>query len=222
MKGTSGLQIIIKLTTAISAAASLIASFMLYQVPRTQTQGKALFAVSVIAALLLVLEYVFFGSTTKKYIAKTAAMINKTEKEFLPDSPKFTIQRLDFSEELRGENTRKTFYIDDPSDNEDQLVILSFGKERVVVNMALLEGNKISISKRPMPLKLDSLYAETETEYKDFRYTPNLKRPICIIDPETTEEIKPILYFDEKTNEVKGKCKLKPYKSYFAFEIREK
>ena len=27
--------------------------------------------------------------------------------------------------------------------------------------------------------------------------------------------------FDEKTNEVKGKCKLKPYKSYFAFEIRE-
>ena len=68
----------------------------------------------------------------------------------------------------------------------------------------------------------NSLYAETETEYKDFRYTPNLKRPICIIDPETTEEIKPILYFDEKTNEVKGKCKLKPYKSYFAFEIREK
>lgn len=87
MKGTSGLQIIIKLTTAISAVASLIASFMLYQVPRTQTQGKALFAVSVIAALLLVLEYVFFGSTTKKYIAKTAAMINKTEKESLLNFP---------------------------------------------------------------------------------------------------------------------------------------
>ena len=25
----------------------------------------------------------------------------------------------------------------------------------------------------------------------------------------------------EETNEVKGKCKLKPYKKYFAFEIRE-
>ena len=25
----------------------------------------------------------------------------------------------------------------------------------------------------------------------------------------------------KETNEVKGKCKLKPYKSYFAFEIRE-
>jgi len=53
------------------------------------------------------------------------------------------------------------------------------------------------------------------------QYTPNLKRPITIIDPETTEEIKPILYFDEKTNEVKGKCKLKPHKTYFTFEIRD-
>ena len=87
MKGTSGLQIIIKLTTAISAAASLIASFMLYQVPRTQTQGNALLPDSAIPALLLVLEYVFFGSTTKKYIAKTAAMINKTEKESLLNFP---------------------------------------------------------------------------------------------------------------------------------------
>ena len=48
-----------------------------------------------------------------------------------------------------------------------------------------------------------------------------MKRPITIIDPETTEEIKPVLYYDKETNEVKGKCKLKPYKSYFAFEIRE-
>jgi len=29
------------------------------------------------------------------------------------------------------------------------------------------------------------------------------------------------LYFDEKTKEVKGKCKLKPFKNYFSFEIRE-
>ena len=47
------------------------------------------------------------------------------------------------------------------------------------------------------------------------------KRPISIIDPETTEEVKPVLYYDEKTKEVKGKCKLKPNKPYFVFEIRE-
>ena len=58
--------------------------------------------------------------------------------------------------------------------------------------------------------------------YKEFTYTPNLKRPISIIDPETTEEIKPVVFIDKSTNEVKGKCKLEPYKSYFAFEIRDK
>ena len=163
-----------------------------------------------------------FSITDPQGVNTVIYQINKTEKEFLKESPKYTIERLDFTEEIRGDMRRKTFYIDNPSEDEDQLVILSFGKDRVVVNMALLNNDKVSISKKPMQLKFDNLYSENEKEYKDFKYTPNLKRPICIIDPETTEEIKPTLYFDEKTNEVKGKCKLKPYKSYFAFEIRDK
>ena len=72
-----------------------------------------------------------------------------------------------------------------------------------------------------MPFRYNKLYSEEPTELKEVQYTPNLKRAITIIDPDTAEEVKPTLYFDEKTNEVKGKCKLKPYKSYFAFEIRE-
>ena len=72
-----------------------------------------------------------------------------------------------------------------------------------------------------MPVKFNTLYSEKAEVYKEFKYTPNLKRPITIIDPETTEEVKPVVYMDEETNEVKGKCKLKPYKSYFSFEIRD-
>jgi len=163
-----------------------------------------------------------FSVTDPKGVNTVIYQINKTEKEFLKDSPKYTVERLDFMEELRGEMKRKTFYVDFPSPDKDNLVILSFGKDRVVVNSAVLEDDKISISKKPTPLKFESLYSDKEQEIKDFKYTPNLKRPICIIDPETTEEVKPTLYFDEKTNEVRGKCKLKPYKSYFAFEIRDK
>ena len=163
-----------------------------------------------------------FSVTDPKGVKTVIYQVNKTSKEFLEDSPKYTIERLDFTEELRGDMTRKTFYVDFPSKDKDHLVILSFGQDRVVVNTAVLEGDKVSISKKPMPLKFNSIYSEQATELKDFKYTPNLKRPICIIDPETTEEVKPILYFDEKTNEVRGKCKLKPYKSYFAFEIRDK
>lgn len=164
-----------------------------------------------------------FSITDPQNVSTVIYRVDKTEKEFLDKSPKYTLERLDYTEELVGENKKKTFYVNNrPAEEGNHLVILSFGKEKVVVNMGMLDEEKIKISKRPMPIKFKTLYSEEELEYKDVEYTPNLKRPISIIDPETTEEIKPTLYFDEKTNEVKGKCKLKPYKSYFAFEIREK
>lgn len=147
--------------------------------------------------------------------------VTETEKEFREEGPRFTIERLDHTEEIRGENTKKTFFVDTPLPEGNSLVILSFGQDKVVVNTGILLDDKVKITKKPLPVKFDTLYSEKEYEYKEFLYTPNLKRPISIIDPETTEEVQPTLYFDEKTNEVKGKCKLKPYKSYFAFEIRE-
>lgn len=163
-----------------------------------------------------------FSITDPQNVNTVIYQINRTEKEFLENSPKYTVQRLDYTEEIRGELKQKTFFVDNPSDDYDQLVILSFGKEKVVINMALLEGSKITISKKPMPLKFDTIYSEGESVYKEFKYTPNLERPISIIDPETTEEIKPIVYLDEETNEIKGKCKIKANKPYFAFEIRDK
>ena len=161
-----------------------------------------------------------FSITDPQGVDTVIYRVNKTPRELLQEYPKFTVQRLEYAEELNGNLKKKTFFVDEP-ENEEELVILSFGQDKVVINMGLLEDNKVKIAKRPIPIKFDTLYSEQEQEYKEFRYTPDLKRPISIIDPETTEEIKPILYFDEETNEVKGKCKLKPYKSYFAFEIRE-
>jgi len=162
-----------------------------------------------------------FSITDPKDVKTVIYQIVETKKEYLNNSPKFTVERLDYLEELRGDKKRKTFFVDNPSEEGDELVFLSFGKDRVVVNMGLLEGDKLKISKKPVPLKFNTIYTEQEQDYKEFKYTPNLKRPISIIDPETAEEIKPVLYYDKETNEVKGKCKLKPYKSYFAFEVRD-
>lgn len=162
-----------------------------------------------------------FSITDPKNVNTVIYQINRTEKEFEQNSPKFTIERLKSRQELVGENTRKTFYVDEPKENGNKLVILSFAPDKVVVNSGILEKDEVKISKKPVPMKFNTLYSEEEMEYKDVKYTPNLKRPITIIDPETTEEIRPILYFDKNTNEVKGKCKLKPYKSYFSFEINE-
>ena len=162
-----------------------------------------------------------FSITDPQGVNTVIYRVIETDKALLKEFPKYTVERLQYSEELRGELKKKTFFVDEPA-NEEDLVILSFGQDRVVVNMGILEESKVKISKKPMQIKFDTLYSEEETEFKEFKYTPNLKRPISIIDPETTEEVKPILYFDKDTNEVKGKCKLKPYKSYFAFEIRDK
>lgn len=162
-----------------------------------------------------------FSITDPKGVNTVIYQVVKTPKKLLNEYPKYTVDRLDYTEEIRGDMKKKTFFVDFPTE-EDELVILSFAKERVVVNTAVMIDDKISISKSPVPLKFDSIYTEDEKELKDFRYTPDLKRPICVIDPETTEEVKPMLYFDENSNEVRGKCKLKPNKSYFAFEIRDK
>ena len=162
-----------------------------------------------------------FSITDPKGVSTVIYQINKTEKEFLNEYPKYTVERLEFTEEIRGENRRKTFYVDEPQPKGNALVILSFGNERVVINSGMLIDDEVIISKQPSLFKFNTLYSEEEQEFKEFNYTPNMKRDICVIDPETTEELKPRLYFDEKENKVKGRCKLKPYKSYFAFEIGE-
>lgn len=124
-----------------------------------------------------------FSITDPQNVSTVIYQINKTEKEFEIDSPKFTLERLKCREELVGENKRKTFFVDAPKEICKQLVILSFGKDRVVVNMGILDKDEVRISKKPVPVKFNTLYSEQETEYKDVRYTPNLKRPITIIDP---------------------------------------
>ena len=162
----------------------------------------------------------YFCITDPKDVNTVIYQVNKTEKEFLDRSPKFTVERLDFSVQIVGDRKKKTFYVDNPAPEGNPLVFLSFGKDKVVVNTGFLDYDEVKISKKPMPMKLSTIYNERETVYKEFEYTPNMKRNISIIDPETTEEIKPVLYFDEEANEVKGKCKLRADKKYFAFEIK--
>lgn len=163
-----------------------------------------------------------FSITEQKNINTVIYQVNKTsEREILEDAPKFTMERLEFTEDLKDGVKRKTFFVDELKKEGNQFIILSFAKNRVVVNIGVLQNDRVKISKQPMPVKFTMLYSENETVSKEFKYTPNLKRPICIIDPVTAEEVKPILYFDKETNEPMGKIILQPQRTYFAFEIRE-
>ena len=164
-----------------------------------------------------------FSITDPKDVNTVIYEVIETDKKELEneDVPKFTVERLIRSSEIRGENFKRTYYIEKPKPQGNSLVFLSFGKGKVVVNTGMMINEEVKITKKPMPIKFDAIKTEESPIYKEFSYTPNLKRPITIIDTETVEEVKPVLYFDQETNEVKGKCKMKPNKSYFAFEIRE-
>lgn len=162
-----------------------------------------------------------FSITDKKDVNTVIYQVNKTMKEdVLNGAPKYYVQRLEYAEELREDATRKTFFVDEPKEEGNHLIILSFANNKVVVNMGILQDDKLKISKKPMPVKFDTIYSEDDEIYKEFKFTPNLGRPISIIDPVTAEEVKPIVFLDKETNEFKGRITLQPQKPYFAFEIR--
>ena len=146
--------------------------------------------------------------------------INETEKSLQKEYPKHTVERLVSSEEIVGNGVKKTFFIDFPEKLGEDLVILSFINNKVVVNRGLLKGDEVRVSRNPIPVQFDSIYSDKPTEVMNFKYTPDLKRPIMIIDPITTKEVEPTIYYDSVTNEYKGRCKLEPNKVYFTFEIK--
>ena len=161
-----------------------------------------------------------FSITDPQGVNTVIYRINRTPKDLAKEYPKYTVERLVCSEEINGNMKKKTFYVDYPEPEGEDLVILSFGQDKVVVNMGILKENRLRISKRPIPVSFDTVYSETPVEMKDFSYTPNLQRAFTIIDPETTEEIKPKVYRESVTKKPKGKWRLQPYKSYFTFEIK--
>ena len=74
-----------------------------------------------------------FSITDPKGVNTVIYQIYKTKKEFLKDYPKYTVERLESSEEIRGESRRKTFYVEDPQPQGNQLAILSFAGDKVII-----------------------------------------------------------------------------------------
>ena len=163
-----------------------------------------------------------FSITDPKNTNTVIYEIVKNDKAGSKNQPKYTMERLDSIDELRNESTKRTYFVDLPKKSGNQLLFLTFGNETVTVNQGVLKGDEIKFVRKPVPMEFDTIYKEAGNEYyKEYNYTPNMKRQISIVDPDTGEEVKPILFYDSKTNEVKGKCKLQPNKTYLAFQLRQ-
>ena len=54
-------------------------------------------------------------------VSTVVYQINETLKEEdLKNSPKYTVTRLDYTEEIYGDKKKKTFYVDEPSEDKDE------------------------------------------------------------------------------------------------------
>lgn len=142
------------------------------------------------------------------------------ENDYVEDEPVYTLQMLENVEENVEGKKKKTFFVENSSD-ETTVLMLTMGKNKVVINSAVVKDNEISVINKPNIVKYEPILNNSqEIEYKDFKYTNNLKRPISIIDVETGEEVKPVLYIDQESGEVIGKCKMMPYRPYIALELK--
>ena len=150
--------------------------------------------------------------------SKTIAFV--IENDYIDNEIVYTLQLLNNTQEEQDGKIKKTFYVEDV-DKEATVLMLTMGKNKVVINSAILKDNEITVIKSPNVIKYEPiLNTSEEVEYRDFKYTNNLKRPISIIDVKTGEEVKPVLYIDQESGEVIGKCKLMPYKPYIALELK--
>ena len=66
-----------------------------------------------------------FSITDPQGVNTVIYEVNKTEKDLAKNGPKYTVERLDYTEELIGEKKKKTFYVDEPKPEGNELVILS-------------------------------------------------------------------------------------------------
>ena len=85
----------------------------------------------------------YFSITDPKDVSTVIYRINKTAKEYLNEYPKYTLERLVSSEELNGNAKKKTFFIDYPEpEGEDLKVDINFdkaGHKRLMAKFANLE-----------------------------------------------------------------------------------
>ena len=67
-----------------------------------------------------------FSITDPKGVNTVIYEVYKTKEEYIKEYPKYTVERLEYSEEIRGDLKKKTYYVEDPQKDGNQLVILSF------------------------------------------------------------------------------------------------
>lgn len=150
-----------------------------------------------------------------------AFVVEENVSEVVMGETYYSLQKLDHTDKEMDGKIAKEFYVVNDADGMQDIVLLTLTKSKAVLSTAVLDKNGLTPTEDKLPLSYGSLYDDSNIQYKEFTYTQNLKRRFAIIDTASCEEVKPTLYRDEMTGEIKGKCKLLPLRPYVVLEIKD-
>ena len=148
-----------------------------------------------------------------------AFLVEEIESEFGNSEMYYALQKLDYTNKENNGKITKEFSVIPDYDGMQDIVLLTLTKTKAILSTAVLSKDGIKPTEDKLPLSYGSLYNESEIQYKEFTYSPNMKRRFSIIDTSTCEEVKPTIFLDDVTGEVRGKCKLLPLRPYVILEV---
>lgn len=149
-----------------------------------------------------------------------AFLVEENDSELVKGEKYYSLQKIDETNKESDGKIVKEFCVVSEAEGKQDIVLLTLTKNKALLSTGLLDKNGLTPTEDKLSLSYGSLYNDSNIEYKEFIYTPNMKRRFAIVDTITCEEVKPVLYIDEITKEIKGKCKVLPLRPYVVLEIK--
>lgn len=149
-----------------------------------------------------------------------AFLVEKNENEALNGNAFLSLQKLDCIDSEQDGRIKKVFNVIKNGEENQLIVLLTLTNNKAILSTGELSDKGFMVTESNVPLSYGTIYNQEGVEYKEIEYTPSMKRHFSIIDTQTGDEIKPVLFKDEISGEVKGRCKLLPNKPYIVLELR--
>ncbi len=140
------------------------------------------------------------------------------EEDRTANIPFYSLQKLQSTNLQNDGKITKEFSVIDDGKAQD-IVLLTLANKKAILSAGVLDKNGFTPSEVSENINYGSIFNADGIEYKEFNYTPNMKRRFTIVDTVTCEEVTPSLYVDNQTKEVKGRCKILPLRTYVVLEI---
>lgn len=148
-----------------------------------------------------------------------AFVVEKNNLEYEEGKPLLSLQKIESIDNQEEGKIKKTFNVIKTDDKPQLIVLLTLTNSKAILSTGELTSEGFTTTESNIPLNYGTIYNQVGVEYKEVEYTPNMKRHFSIIDTQTGEEVKPVLYTDEITGKVKGRCKILPNRPYIVLEL---